>query len=88
MTALKISVRLVLASIALMAAQIATGMVIHPKSPPNPNPLLFLTVSSAFIVVAIGAAALRSDWRDCRLAGALFVVPAAIAVANWIEGAW
>lgn len=88
MNALKIVVRLVLAWIALLAAQIATGMVIHPKSPPNPNPLLFLMVSSAFIVLAIGAAALRSDWRDWKLLRALFLVPTAIAVSNWIEGAW
>ena len=88
MNALRIVVRLVLAWIALLAAQIATGTVIHPKSPPNPNPLLFLMVSSAFIVLAIGAAALRSDWRDWKLLRALFLVPAAIAVSNWIEGAW
>jgi uncharacterized membrane protein len=88
MNAWKVGVRLVLAWIALMAAQIATGMVIHPKSPSNPNPLLFLMVTSALIVLAIGAAALRSDWRDWKLLRALFLVPAAIAVANWIEGAW
>ncbi|HVP54886.1 MAG TPA: hypothetical protein VMU45_07815 [Candidatus Eisenbacteria bacterium] len=81
-------VRLVMAWIAMLAAQIATGMVIHPKSPPNPNPLLFLTVYDAFIVLAIGTAALRSEWRDWRLFRALFVVTAAISLANWIEGAW
>lgn len=51
----EIIIRLVLAWIAFLAAQIATGMLIHPKTPPNPNPLLFLMVSSAFIVLAIGA---------------------------------
>ena len=88
MNTTKIVVRLVMAWIAMMAAQMAVGMVIHPKTPPNPNPLLFLMVYDAFIVVAMGAAALRSDWRDWRLVRALFLVPAAIGVANWIEGAW
>ena len=64
------------------------GHFVHPKSPPNPHPLLFLIVYDACIVVAVGAAALRSDWRDRRLLLALFLVPTAIGVANWIEGAW
>jgi hypothetical protein len=88
MNILKIVARLVMAWIALMAAQIAVGMVIHPKTPANPNPLLFLVVYDACIVLAIGAAALRSDWRDWRLVRALFLVSAGIGVANWIEGAW
>jgi hypothetical protein len=87
MNAPKIIVRMVLAWIALLAAQIATGMVVHPKSPPNPHPFLFLTVYDACIVVAVAAAALRCDWRDRRLLLALFLVPTAIGVANWIEGA-
>jgi len=88
MSALTIAARIVLAWIAMLAAQIATGLVIHPKTPPNPHPLLFLTVNNALIVVAIGAAALRSDWRNWKLASALFLVPAAVGVANGIEGAW
>ena len=88
MTTAKVIFRLILAWIAMFAAQIATGIAIHPKTPANPHPLLFLMVNNAFIVVAMGAAALRSDWRDWRLASALFVVPAAIGVANGIEGAW
>ncbi len=88
MNIVKIVSRLVMAWIALMAAQIAVGMVIHPKTPANPNPLLFLMVYDASIVLAIGAAALRSDWRDWRLVRALFLVSAGIGVANWIEGAW
>jgi hypothetical protein len=87
MNAVKIAVRLVLAWIALLAAQIAVGMVIHPKTPANPHPMLFLMVSSAFIVIAIGWAALRSDWRDWKLLSALFLVRAVIEFANWIEGA-
>jgi hypothetical protein len=88
MNTVNVVVRLALAWIALLAAQIATGMVIHPKSPPNPHPFLFLIVYDACIVVAVGAAALRSDWRDRRLLLALFLVPTAVGVANWIEGAW
>jgi len=88
MNVTKIVFRLVMAWIALLAAQIATGMLIHPKTPPNPNPLLFLTVYDACIVLAVGAAALRSDWRDWKLLRALFVITAGISLANWIEGAW
>ena len=87
MNALRIVVRFVLAWIALLAAQIVVGIVVHPKTPVNPHPLLFLMVSSAFIVLALGWAALRSDWRDWRLLSALFFVGAVVAFANWIEGA-
>ena len=87
MNALKIAVRLALAWIALLAAQIAVGMVVHPKTPANPHPMLFLMVSNAFIVLGLGWAALRSDWRDWKLLGALFLVRAVVEFANWIEGA-
>src|SRR5215467_3472246 len=87
MNTLKITVRLVLAWIALLAAQMAVGMLVHPKTPANPNPMLFLVVSNTFIVLALGWAALRSDWRDWRLLGALFFARAVVEFANWIEGA-
>jgi len=87
MNALKIAVRFVLAWIALLAAQIAVGMVVHPKTPANPHPVLFLLVSNALVVLAMGWAALRSDWRDWRLLSALFLIGAAVQFANWIEGA-
>ena len=87
MNALRIVVRLVLAWIALLAAQIVVGIVVHPKTPANPHPMLFLMVSNAVIVLGLGWAALRSDWRDWRLLIALFFVSAVIAFANWIEGA-
>ena len=87
MNALKIAVRLVLAWIAMLASQIAVGMFVHPKTPPNPHPMLFLAVSNAIIVLAVGWAALRSDWRDWKLLGALFFVRATVDFANWIEGA-
>jgi hypothetical protein len=44
-------------------------------------------VSNAFIVIALGAAALRSEWRGWKLFGALFFVRAIVEFANWIEGA-
>ena len=88
MNHVKIVVRLAMAWVAFMAAQMAVGTLIRPKMPPNPHPLLFMLVYDACIVLAIGAAALRSDWRDSRLLLALFLVPAAISTANWIEGAW
>jgi hypothetical protein len=87
MNAVKIVVRLVLAWIALLAAQIVVGMVVHPKTPANPHPMLFLAVSNAFIALALGWAALRSDWRGWKLLGALFFARAVVEFANWIEGA-
>lgn len=88
MNSLKIVARLAMAWVAFMVAQMAVGALIRPTTPPNPHPVLFMLVYDACIVLAIGAAALRSDWRDWKLAGALFVVSAGIGVANWIEGAW
>jgi hypothetical protein len=87
MNALKIAARIVLAWIALLAAQILVGMIVHPKTPANPHPMLFLMVSNAFIVLALSWAALRSDWRGWKLLGALFFVRAVVEFANWIEGA-
>lgn len=84
----KIIFRVVLSWMSLLAAQIVAGMMIHPKSPPNPHPLLFVLVYDALIVLPVAAAALRSDWRGWKLLPALFVVPAVISVANWIEGVW
>ena len=84
----KIIFRVVLSWMALLAAQIVAGMMIHPKSPPNPHPLLFVLVYDALIVLPLAAAALRSDWRGWKLFPALFVVPAVISLANWIEGVW
>jgi len=88
MNNLKIVIRLAMAWVAFMAAQMAVGALIRPNTPPNPHPILFMLVYDACIVLAIGAAAVRSDWRDSRLLLALFLVPAAIGLANWIEGAW
>jgi hypothetical protein len=82
----RIAIRLVLAWIALLAAQMAAGMVIHVASPSMPHMMRWLMFSNAMIVLALGAAALRSDWRDWRLARALFAIPAVITVVNMIEG--
>jgi hypothetical protein len=71
----------------MFAAQVVVGMIVHPKTPPNPNPMLFVTVSNTIIVLAMGWVALRSDWRNWRLLAALFAVPAVVEFANWIEGA-
>ena len=66
MNALRIVVRLVLAWIALLAAQIVVGIVVHPKTPVNPHPMLFLMVSNAVIVLGLGWAGLR-----CAATGAI-----------------
>lgn len=86
MNSVKIVVRMVLAWIALLAAQMVAGMFIHVEAPNMPGIMRGLMLSNAVIVLALGVAALRSDWRDWRLARALFFVPAAIATVNMIEG--
>jgi len=86
MNSFKIVVRMILAWIALLAAQMVAGMFIHVDAPNMPGIMRWLMLSNAVVVLALGAAALRSDWRDWRLARALFFIPAAIATVNTIEG--
>jgi hypothetical protein len=86
MTAVRITVRLVLAWIALLVSQMIAGMVIHVSAPPMPNVMAWLMLSDAVIVLALSTVALRSDWRDWRLARALFFIPGAITTVNMIEG--
>ncbi|HVP49928.1 MAG TPA: hypothetical protein VMT56_01770 [Candidatus Bathyarchaeia archaeon] len=80
-------VRMVFAWVALVAAQMLAGMAIRVESPAVPNVMAWLALADAIIVFALGAAALRSDWRNWTLARALFFIPAAIATVNLIEGA-
>jgi hypothetical protein len=82
----KTILRYVLAWIALLAAQMAAGMVIHVSSPPMPNVFRWLMLSDAFVVLALGTAAERSDWKGWKLWLALLAIPAAIESVNLIEG--
>jgi hypothetical protein len=82
----KIIARLLLAWIALSAAQVVSGMLIHVNTPPMPNVLPWLMLSNAFVVLAVGAAAMRSEWKGWKLGLALFAIPAAIATVNSVEG--
>ena len=86
MSAAKVIARLVLTWIALLATQIAAGMLVHVHHPPMPHILPWLMLSDAIVALALGPAALRSDWRNWKLGLALFAIPAAIATANMIEG--
>jgi len=86
MNAPKVIVRLIAAWIALLAAQMGAGMLVRVNSPSTPNQLPWMMVSNALVAVALGSAALRSDWRDWRLLRALFLIPTAIAMVNMIEG--
>jgi len=78
--------RLIAAWIALLAAQMVVGMLVRVNAPTPPNQLPWMMVSNALVVLALGTAALRSDWRDWRLLRALFLIPAAINLVNMIEG--
>jgi hypothetical protein len=78
--------RIVLSWIALLAAQMLAGIAIKIHSPAAANVMYWLVLSDALVVLALGAAALRSEWRNWTLAGAMFFVPAAISTVNMIEG--
>ena len=86
MNAIKTIVRFFLAWIALLAAQMVAGMLIHVNVPPMPNIFRWLMLSNAFVVLALGAAAMRSEWKGWKLGLALFAIPAAIATLNMVEG--
>jgi hypothetical protein len=76
----------VLAWIALVAAQAVAGMLIHLNYPPMPHMLRWLLLANALVVLALGGAATRSEWRGWKLGLALFAIPAAIATVNMLEG--
>lgn len=82
----KWAIRLFLGWVALVAAQMVAGMVIHMNAPPMPNILPWLMASDAIVVLALGSAAMRSNWKGWKLGLALFAIPAAIAILNMIEG--
>ena len=86
MSIARVMVRFVLAWIALLVGQMVAGMLIPNHMPTPPHVMPWLMVSNAAVALVITALALRSDWRDWRLALALFFPPAAIAVVNLIEG--
>lgn len=86
MTAVRITVRLVSAWIALLAARMIAGMLIPTHNPQMPHSLGWLMLSDTVIVLTLSAAALRSDWRGWTLARALFFIPVAITTVNIVEG--
>jgi hypothetical protein len=86
MNAGKTIARFLLAWIALLAAQMLAGLVIHTNAPTVPNVLPWLMLSNAFVVLALGTAALRSEWTGWKSGLALFAIPSAIATVNLIEG--
>jgi hypothetical protein len=87
MSTFRIAAQLLLAWLALLAAQIGVGMVVRVNTPHVSNLVPWLLVSNVIVVVALATAGLRSDWRDWRLLCALFVVRAAIDMTNLLEGA-
>ncbi len=86
MNAVRSMFRLIAAWIALLAAQMVVGMLVRVNAPSPPNQMPWLMVSNALVVLALGTAALRSDWRDWRLLRALFLIPAVIGLVNLLEG--
>jgi hypothetical protein len=82
----KLIARFFLGWIALAAAQMLAGVMVHVNAPVMPNLMRWLLLSDALVALALGAAALRSGWKGWKLGLALFASPAAIAAVNMIEG--
>ena len=87
MTTVRIFIRFFLAWIALAAAQIVAGVIIRVPMVPIPHFMEWYALSEGVIVACLVAAVMRSDWRDWRLARAMFFVSVAIPLVNLIEGA-
>lgn len=86
MTTVRSILRLMLAWIAMLVAQMGVGMVVHVNSPSAPNAMKWMLLSNAITVAALWAAAMRSDWRNWKLLAALYLIPVAIATVNFVEG--
>ena len=86
MKASKTMVQFFLAWVALLAGQTVAGMLIHTSNPVMPNIFRWLILSNALVVLALGAAAIRSEWKGWRLWLALFSIPVVIAAVNMLEG--
>ena len=86
MNAGKTILRFILAWIAMLAAQMLAGMLIHVNNPPLPNVIRWLLLSNALVALALGTAALRCEWKGLKLGLALFAIPAAIETLNLVEG--
>jgi hypothetical protein len=86
MNAGKTIVQFILAWIALTVAQMVAGILIHTTAPIMPNIVRWLMMSNALVVLALGAAAMRSEWKGWRLWLALFSIPAVITTVNTLEG--
>ncbi len=86
MNTAKTIVRFFLAWIALLVAQMVAGILVHVNTPTAPNLFRWLMLANALIVLALGGAAVRTEWRKWRLWLALFAIPAAITAINMLEG--
>ena len=86
MKIVRTGLQFVLAWVALIAGQMIAGMFITIKVQAAPHLLRWMLVSDALIVLALGFAALRSDWHGWKLFAALFGIPVAINLTNLIEG--
>jgi hypothetical protein len=78
--------KVLLGWLALAAAQVVAGMLVHIKAPMPPHAFEWLLVTDLLIAAAIGLVGIRSDWTGWKLAGLLVLIPFAINLMNVIEG--
>src|SRR5262249_44409992 len=75
-----------LAWVALLAAQVAAGMIAPIRAPAAVNSFVWLLASDFLVVAALSVVAAGRDWRGWRLGLALAALPLGMGLVNLLEG--
>ncbi len=87
MTFSKTILRVVLAFVGNLFAIMVAGMLVPLKNvPTSPHLLRWMLLSTALVVLALSAVALRTEWRGWKLGAAVAAIPLGIACINLLEG--
>jgi hypothetical protein len=82
-----IGIRIVVGWVALVIAQMITGMLIRITVPNAEGMFRWMLLTNLLMVAALGYIASRTDLRGWKLGIVLAAIPCAIGIANLIEGA-
>jgi hypothetical protein len=82
----RLTLKVLLAWVALVVAQIIAGMLVPARIAAAPNSFPWFLVSNILVAAVLVPVAIRSDWRGWRLAAALSTIPLVLSVSNNIEG--
>lgn len=78
--------RVLAATVYLVAAQMALGMLLPASGPVPGNAGPWFLLSNLLVALVLCLLAMRSDWRGVRLAAAVSAIPAIIMLNNYLEG--